>query len=68
MDVQEHNAVKVLRQAVNDGSMSEAATTSAVILAERLERLKRSAPMFEAISFSPEVEAMLAGHLAAAAN
>jgi hypothetical protein len=68
MDMQNKNAVTVLQEAVSDGSMSEAAASSAVFLSERLEQLKRSSRMFEAVSFSPEVEAMLAEHLAAAAN
>ena len=68
MDMQNNNEVQVLRQAVSDGSMTEAAASSAVLLAERLEQLKRASRMFDAVAFSPEVEAMLAEHLAAAAN
>ena len=68
MDMQNNNEVQVLRQAVNDGSMTEAATASAIILAERLEQLKRTSRMFEAVSFSPEVETLLAEHMAAAVN
>lgn len=68
MDRQKNNAVAVLRQAVSDGAMNDEATSSAVFLAERLEQLKRASRMFDAVSFSPEVEAMLAEQLAAAAN
>jgi hypothetical protein len=69
MDMRENNAVEVLRRELATGTPAgDKAISSAVILAERLDRLKRSSRLFEAVSFSPEVEAMLSEQLAAAAN
>jgi hypothetical protein len=69
MDMRENNAVEVLRRELATGApASDKAISSAVILAERLDRLQKSSRLFEAVSFSPEVEAMLSEQLAAAAN
>ena len=69
MDTHENNEVRVLRRELATGTpASEEAISSALILAGRLDQLKKSSPLFEAISFSPEVEAMLSEQLAAAAN
>ena len=61
--------VEVLRQGL-DGTrlVDEDVVSSAVLLADRLSRLKTISPMFEAVSFSPDIEAMMAEHMAAAVN
>lgn len=60
MDSQRNNPVEVLRKGLmGSSSMNEEVLSSALLLADRLEALKRSSPLFEAISFSPEVEAMV---------
>lgn len=38
---------------------------SAAILADRLERLKKISPAFETVSFSPDMEALMACEMAA---
>ena len=68
-----HNQVQepmeVLRQGLGgQRRVDEDVVSSAVLLAEKLEHLKRTSPMFEAVSFSPDVEAMMAEHMAAVAN
>lgn len=69
MDMWENNAVDVVRRGlVTDGPVGDETITSAVLLADRLDQLKRSSRLFEAVSFSPEVKAMLSEQLAAAAN
>jgi hypothetical protein len=61
--------VEVLRQGLcGQRRVDDDVVSSAVILADRLSRLKTFGPMFEAISFSPDIEAMLAAHTAAAVN
>ena len=61
--------IEVLRQGLGGQRLvDEDVVSSAVLLAEKLEHLKRTSPMFEAVSFSPDVEAMMAEHLAAVAN
>jgi hypothetical protein len=49
-------------------SVDEELMTSAAVLADRLEMLKRSSSLFDAVSFSPEVEAIMAQQMAAVAN
>jgi len=69
MDRQRNNPVEVLRQGLVDScGMNDEVVSAAVLLAGRLETLKRTSPMFEAISFSPEAEAMVEAQLAVAAN
>ena len=51
------------RQSLDDRSVACVAD-----LAERLERLKAINPAFEAISFSPELEAMMDRQIAVAVN
>ena len=69
MNCTSNNPVEVLRQGlVGSCEMNEEALSSAILLADRLDALKQRSPMFEAISFSPEVEMMLAEQLTAAAN
>ncbi len=61
--------VDVLREGISGQRlMDEDVAASAVILAGKLQRLKMTNPAFEAITFSPEVEALLAAHMAALAN
>jgi hypothetical protein len=69
MDMHENNAVEMLRQGLmGDCTMNDDVVSSAVFLADRLEQLKRSSPLFDAVSFSPEVQVLLSTHLTAAAN
>ena len=56
-----HSEIEVLRQGLaGQRPVDEELVTSAAVLADRLEMLKRSSPLFEAVSFSPEVETMMA--------
>lgn len=58
--------VVVLRQALAGRiPVTPQAVSSAVLLADRLEQLKQQSPIFEAVSFSPDVEAILAANLTA---
>jgi len=67
--MKKHNEIETLRQALDQQRpVDEEALTAAAILGDRLEMLKRSSPLFEAVSFSPEVEAMMAEQLTAVAN
>ncbi len=69
METRMNNEIAVLRQGLTgQRPVDEAVLTSATILSDRLDMLKQSSPLFEAVSFSPEVEAMMAGQLTAAAN
>ncbi len=69
METRMNNEIAVLRQGLTgQRPVDEAVLTSAAILSDRLDMLKQSSPLFEHVSFSPEVEAMMAGQLTAAAN
>ncbi|MDH4202201.1 MAG: hypothetical protein OEV87_04850 [Phycisphaerae bacterium] len=69
MDSHRNNPVEVLRQGlVGSCEMNDDVVSAAVLLAGRLEALKRTSPMFKAISFSPEAEAIVEAELAVAAN
>ena len=69
MDSQTNNPVEVLRQGLVDScGMNDEVVSAAALLAGRLEALKRISPMFEAVSFSPEAEAVVEAQLAVAAN
>lgn len=69
METQTNYEVEVLRQGlVGQRPVDEEVLTSAAILSDRLEMLKRSSRLFEAVSFSPDVEAMMAQQVTAAAN
>ena len=68
METQMKNEIEVLHQALVQQDGGEEAMTAAAILNERLDMLKRTSPLFEAVSFSPEVEAMMAQQLTAVAN
>lgn len=66
MIMQMESPVQILQQHLSgqrptDGTVLLAAAD----LAERLSRLKASFPMFEAVSFSPDVEAMLTADMPA---
>ena len=64
-----HNEIEILRQGLTgQRPVDDAVLASAAVLSDRLEMLKRSSPLFEAVSFSPEVEAMMAEQLTAVAN
>ena len=63
------NEIEVLRQGLaGQRPVDEEVMTSAAVLADRLEMLKRTSPLFEAISFSPEVETIMAQQMTAVAN
>ena len=69
METRMNNEMAILRQGLTgQRPVDEAVLTSAAILGDRLEMLKRSSPLFDAVSFSPEVEAMMAQQLTAVAN
>lgn len=64
-----HNEIEVLRQGLTgQRPVDDEFMTSAAVLDDRLEMLKRSSSMFEAVSFSPEVEAMMARQMTTVAN
>jgi hypothetical protein len=63
------NEFEMLRQGLTgQRPVDEDVLTTAAVLVERLEMLKRTSPLFESVSFSPDVEAMMAGQLSAVAN
>ena len=63
------NEIEVLRQGLaGQRSVDEEFMASAAVLADRLEMLKRTSPLFEAVSFSPEVETIMAQHMTAVVN
>ena len=69
METRMDNEIEVLRQGlVGQRQVDEEVLTSAAVLGDRLEMLKRSSSLFDAVSFSPEVEAMMAEQLTAVAN
>ena len=69
METRMNNEIAVLRQGLTgQRPVDDAVLTSAAILSDRLEMLKRSSSLFDAVSFSPEVEAMMAQQLTAVAN
>ena len=69
METRMDNEIEVLRQGlVGQRPVDEEVLTSAAVLGDRLEMLKRSSSLFDAVSFSPEVEAMMAEQLTAVAN
>ena len=69
METRMNNEIEILRQGLTgQRPVDEAVLTSAAVLSDRLEMLKQSSPLFEAVSFSPEVEAMMAQQLTAVAN
>lgn len=49
-------------------SLDDHSSACVAVLAERMERLKSLNPAFEAISFSPELEALMARQMTAAVN
>ena len=69
METRMNNEIEILRQGLTgQRPVDDAVLTSAAVLSDRLEMLKRNSPMFDAVSFSPEVEAMMARQLTAVAN
>ena len=61
METRMNNEIEMLRQGLTGQQpVDEAVLTSAAVLSDRLDMLKRSSPLFEAVSFSPEVEGMMA--------
>ena len=69
MKTRMNHEIEVLRQGlVGQRPVDEEVLTSAAVLSDRLEMLKRSNPLFAAVSFSPEVEAMMAEQLTAVVN
>jgi hypothetical protein len=69
MNTQTNNPVEVLRQGlVGQCPLDDQVLCSAALLAERLQQLKCADPIFEKITFSPDVETMMAVHLTAVVN
>ena len=69
MHNQMQEPVEVLSQGLNgERLVDDDVISSAAMLADKLARLKAQSPMFEMVCFSPDVEAMLAEHLAMTAN
>ena len=69
METRMNNEIEMLRQGlVGQRLVDEEVLTSAAVLGDRLEMLKRNSSLFEAVSFSPEIEAMMAEQLTAVAN
>ncbi|MHC4551638.1 MAG: hypothetical protein ACYSUT_02565 [Planctomycetota bacterium] len=61
MQTQTLEPVTVLREAVmTQRPMDGEVASSVAVLAEKLAFLKAQSPMFEGVSFSPDVEAMMA--------
>ena len=64
-----YEPIEVLRQGLcGQRRVDEDILSSAAILADRLGRLKMFGPMFEQVAFSPDMEALMAANLTAAAN
>ena len=69
METRMKNEIEILRQGlIGQQPVDDEVLTSAAVLGDRLEMLKQSSPLFEAVSFSPDVEAMMAQQLTAAVN
>jgi len=69
METRMKNEIEILRQGlIGQQPVDDAVLTSAAVLGDRLEMLKKSSPLFEAVSFSPDVEAMMAQQLTAVVN
>ena len=69
METRMNNEIEMLRQGLaGQRPVDEEVLTSAAVLGDRLEMLKRNSSLFEAVSFSPEIEAMMAEQLTAVAN
>lgn len=69
MQNQMQQPVEILRQGLNgQRPVDEDVMSSVTLLADRLGRLQAMSPMFEAVCFSPEVEAMMATNMAMAVN
>jgi hypothetical protein len=69
METRMKNEIEILRQGlIGQQPVDDAVLTSAAVLGDRLEMLKQSSPLFEAVSFSPDVEAMMAQQLTAVVN
>jgi hypothetical protein len=69
METRMKNEIEILRQGlIGQQPVDDEVLTSAAVLSDRLEMLKQSSPLFEAVSFSPDVEAMMAQQLTAVVN
>lgn len=69
MQNQMQSPMEVLRQGLNgQRPVDEDVAASAALLADQLARLKALDPMFRTVSFSPEIEAMMATNMAMAVN
>jgi hypothetical protein len=63
------DAVDVVRQGLTGlRRMDDEMAASAATLVERLERINRLGGLFEAVSFSPQMEAFASRHLTGAAK
>lgn len=69
MDMDMTNPVTVVRERLNaQQPLDDDGAYSLMMLADRLARLKSQNPAFEAITFSPGLEAMMAEQLTATVN
>jgi len=68
MEARMNDEITILRQGLAGQRTDEAVLVSAATLSERLEMLKRRSPLFDAVSLSPDVKAMMAEQVLAVAN
>lgn len=69
MQTQMLEPVEVLKQSLaGQRPMDGDVVSSVAVLAEKLQTLKMSDPMFDAVCFSPDVEAMMAADVSAVMN
>lgn len=65
---EQHDAVALVRQGLDGRGCDEQTLSSAMTLAERLGRIQQLGGAFEKVSFSPQMQALLSGHLVGAAG
>lgn len=69
MDMDMTNPVAIVQERLSrQRSLDDRSAACVTVLAERLEQLKAMNPAFEAIRFSPELEAMMARQMTAVVN
>ncbi len=69
MQTQMLEPAEVLRQGLTgQRPMDGDVVSSVAVLAEKLQTLKMTHPMFEAVCFSPDVESMLAAEVSSVMN
>ena len=68
MEARMNDEITIVRQGLAGQRTDEAVIASAATLSERLDMLKRRSPLFDAVSLSPDVEAMMAEQVLAVAS